>query len=134
MGLDTTHDCWHGAYSAFSRWRNIVTVAGSFVLVKEGYHEYADIDWSRLTEANLQGEWDEPPEDPLVYIIAHSDCDGELPVESLTPLADRLEGLLDKLPNGGDIGHMRGGYKATTERFIAGLRLAASLNEPVRFH
>lgn len=21
MGLDTSHDCWHGAYSAFTRWR-----------------------------------------------------------------------------------------------------------------
>lgn len=21
MGLDTTHDCWHGAYSSFHRWR-----------------------------------------------------------------------------------------------------------------
>lgn len=22
MGLDTTHDCWHGAYSAFHRFRH----------------------------------------------------------------------------------------------------------------
>ena len=22
MGLDTTHGCWHGTYSAFNRWRN----------------------------------------------------------------------------------------------------------------
>jgi hypothetical protein len=22
MGLDTSHDCWHGAYSAFMRWRS----------------------------------------------------------------------------------------------------------------
>ncbi len=21
MGLDTTHDCWHGPYSSFNRWR-----------------------------------------------------------------------------------------------------------------
>jgi hypothetical protein len=24
MGLDTTHDAWHGAYSAFMRWREKV--------------------------------------------------------------------------------------------------------------
>src|SRR5437016_2133419 len=29
MGLDTTHDCWHGAYSAFMRWRTkLAEVAG----------------------------------------------------------------------------------------------------------
>jgi hypothetical protein len=29
MGLDTTHDCWHGAYSAFMRWRRkLAEVAG----------------------------------------------------------------------------------------------------------
>lgn len=29
MGLDTSHDCWHGAYSAFHRWRQkLAEVAG----------------------------------------------------------------------------------------------------------
>ena len=27
MGLDTSHDCWHGAYSAFNRWRCAIAKA-----------------------------------------------------------------------------------------------------------
>ena len=27
MGLDTSHDCWNGAYSAFHRWRIKITPA-----------------------------------------------------------------------------------------------------------
>jgi hypothetical protein len=27
MGLDTTHNCWHGAYSAFMRWRQEIAKA-----------------------------------------------------------------------------------------------------------
>ena len=27
MGLDTSHDCWHGAYSAFMRWRQMLAQA-----------------------------------------------------------------------------------------------------------
>ena len=32
MGLDTTHDCFHGAYSAFSRWRNAVAEAAGYMV------------------------------------------------------------------------------------------------------
>lgn len=135
MGLDVSHDCWHGAYSAFTRWRNVVSEAGNYTLVKDGYYTVPDLDWTAFTEGNLLGEWDELPEDPLVVLIVHSDCDGELPVAILTPLADRLESLLPKLPGEeSDLGHIRGGYQAMTKLFIAGLRLAASLNEPVEFH
>ena len=27
MGLDTTHDCWHGPYSMFMRWRTAIAAA-----------------------------------------------------------------------------------------------------------
>ena len=41
MGLDTTHDCWHGAYSAFMRWRQeIARIAGLPPLdLMEGFYE-----------------------------------------------------------------------------------------------
>lgn len=32
MGLDTSHDCWHGAYSAFMRWRRAVAKAAGIPL------------------------------------------------------------------------------------------------------
>lgn len=38
MGLDTTHDCWHGAYSAFMRWRRgIAKAAGIPLDLMEGF-------------------------------------------------------------------------------------------------
>jgi hypothetical protein len=47
MGLDTSHGCWHGAYSAFSRWRTkLAEVAGVPLPLMEGFwgrgNPYAD--------------------------------------------------------------------------------------------
>lgn len=40
MGLDTTHGCWHGAYSAFMRWREkLAEVAGlPPLMLMEGFY------------------------------------------------------------------------------------------------
>lgn len=39
MGLDTSHDCWHGAYSAFNRWREgIAKAAGIPLPLMEGFY------------------------------------------------------------------------------------------------
>ncbi len=35
MGLDTSHDCWHGAYSAVTRWRNTVAEIAGYPLVED---------------------------------------------------------------------------------------------------
>lgn len=31
MGLDTSHDCWRGAYSAFNRWRRALAEAAAYL-------------------------------------------------------------------------------------------------------
>ncbi len=139
MGLDTTHDCWHGAYSAFARWRDKVTEAGGYEPstreAPDGHYQGSrSIDWGQITEANLQGQWKELPEDPLVVLIAHSDSSGKLPVPILLPLADGLEKLIPDLPDDGDWGHVYGGYRVATQRFADGLRRAAAANKPVGFH
>lgn len=45
MGLDTTHNAWHGAYSAFMRWRTeIARVAGYPPLsLMEGFFERGSV-------------------------------------------------------------------------------------------
>ncbi len=133
MGLDTTHDCWHGAYSAFNRWRNTVAELAGYQLKNDGIYDFPDIDWTALKEGNLLGDWDELPEDPMVVLIAHSDCEGELPVPVLLPLVDRLEKLVPQLPEGDGGGHIWD-WRGVTQRFVDGLRKAASLSEPVEFH
>src|SRR6185369_4265466 len=40
MGLDTTHDCGHGAYSAFMRWRQqLARIVGVPLMLMEGFYE-----------------------------------------------------------------------------------------------
>lgn len=158
MGLDTSHDAWNGPYSAFMSWRIALQKAAGWHPVENYGDEWYGVDqtvvnWDDITDANIQGEWESVPEDPLVVLIAHSDCDGILPVPVLLPLADRLEGLLDKFEDYGPPGHPRpkpdnwndaepwppqrahyDGYRAATERFITGLRAAAAAGEPIEFY
>lgn len=136
MGLDTSHGCWHGAYSAFSRWRNTLADAagyGTQRVVYNGmtYDQPRGVNWEALTDANFQGEWEQTPEEPLVILFAHSDCDGAIYPRDAKPLADRLEELLPRLDGDGG-GHI-GSYRAKTQAFIDGLRLAVSRDEPVEF-
>src|SRR5262245_29101748 len=141
MGLDTSHDCWHGAYSAFTRWRNaIAAAAGYYVLpVEWGGGRTIDtvmLDWHRYQNGELMGEWKETPHDPLLVLFAHSDCDGVIHPAQAAPLADALEALLPKIEDAPDGGHIgaRGGYVEVTKKFIAGLRKAAAAGEDVDFH
>jgi hypothetical protein len=41
MGLDISHGCWEGAYSAFMRWRQqIAEVAGIPLMLMDGFCEW----------------------------------------------------------------------------------------------
>lgn len=143
MGLDTTHGCWHGAYSAFSRWRDkLAEVAGYAIwsVIDEpdefgrGYgRDTMMIDWGHVTDANLMGEWAETPADPLIVLIAHSDCDGVIHPEQAGPLATRLEELRPLLPEGEASGHIRN-WRDKTQQFIDGLHEAVKAGEDVEFH
>jgi len=148
MGLDTTHDAWHGAYSAFNRWRNAVAEAAGYrIITPPRYNEpgfdpafagigpYVDIDWDAVADKNYKGEWDTVPgDDPLIYLIVHSDCDGVIHPEQGRHLALRLRELLPKLPENGD-GHLaRYGVRGSTERFILGLDAAVTAGEDLEFH
>ena len=133
MGLDTTHDCWHGAYSAFSRWRNkLAEVAGYSFHIEDAVFKTVSVDWGHL-QGNLQGDWDETPSDPLLILIAHSDCDGKIKPKQSKALAARLRELLPLLPDGDGGGHI-GDWKEKTQQFIDGLDLAVQRKEYVRFH
>ena len=117
MGLDTTHDCWHGPYSMFMVWR-------------EQLHRYTAPDNTRtLEQAWDAGDYADQSQ-PINVLMNHSDCDGEIPAEICGPLADHLQKIVDIMPE-------RGVYdmaKPATLRFIAGLRKAADNKEPVDFH
>src|SRR5574340_940621 len=110
MGLDTTHDCWHGSYGAFMRWRKKLAEVAGF----GNLNDYEGFGGSALFDAR----------NPLTPLLDHSDCDGEIPLGDLLPLAMALEGLLPALEAAGDGGGHIGGYADKTRTFIEGLRRA----------
>lgn len=137
MGLDVSHGCWSGAYSAFARWRNQIAEAAGFAVADiryEGGYTAPTIliDWGHVTWENLMGEWNETPSDPLIVLIAHSDCDGVIHPREASLLADRLEGLIPELPDEYVPGHI-GNWREKTQRFVDGLRAAAGKGEYVQF-
>lgn len=133
MGLDTTHDAFHGAYSAFNNFRKFIckTIGGSFPP-----HE---------DESLLEGHWyfgDEYNKEPhrgLYEFLSHSDCDGEIDPELCKLVADDLEELMPKVVELAKTvpayGHIlgRGGWVEVTKYFIEGCRLAHERNEPLEF-
>ena len=147
MGLDTSHDCWHGAYSAFMRWRQkLCAVAGLPPLqLMDGFFKRGNYEdpFTKLVDSNPEGtaetfyqclpiKWDALKPSPLHKLLNHSDCDGEIASEDCGPIADCLEALLPLLEGDGG-GHI-GGYRLKTQQFIDGLRRAAEAGEPVIFH
>lgn len=130
MGLDVSHDCWHGAYSAFSRWRDQLARAAGYEIAKVdtgsfmGLQDTVLIDWGHIVDENYLGEWHQTPADPLIVLIAHSAQAG--------PLADRLAELLPLMPEGEAPGHVRH-WRNTTQQFIDGLRAAVEAGEDVEF-
>lgn len=146
MGLDLSHDCWHGACSAFSRWRNkLAEVAGydfhKIPMFEGGPPSYdvPTIDWALVRERQLMGDWDDIPcrldgtRDPLLILITHYDTEGIIKKEHTGPLADRLEELLPLLGEEDGGGHV-GSYAEKTEIFVKGLREASKRGERVTFH
>ena len=139
MGLDTSHDCWHGSYSAFSRWRQELADAAGYMSAKVIYDNGEQsigktifVDWGHLQDS-MFGDWKETPKDPLLVLIAHSDCEGKIKNAQCGPLAGRLKQLLPKLPKEDDCGHI-GNWREKTQKFIDGLIKAAKAGEDVIFH
>lgn len=140
MGLDTSHDCWHGAYSAFTVWRNAVAEAAGYAVWPVQWHDKVCrptimIDWGHIASENpghLLGEWNTSPADPLFVLFAHQDCEGVIHPQHAGPLADRLEEVYPHLEavEGWQLEHLQN----RTRKFIDGLRRAVAANEDVDFH
>lgn len=145
MGLYVSHDCWTGAYSAFTRWRNTLAEVAGYE-VKDHRYPNGDI-WpgpTKVAEGDMNGMWtaenflgewpNGAPEDPLLILLVHSDCDGYIEPNDAKFLAMRLEQImaLPTFPQGDESGHIRN-WQTTTQAFIDGLRKAAANDERVEF-
>lgn len=151
MGLDTTHNCWHGSYSAFNRWREQVAyLAGLPPLgLMEGFYHPPESGMSVLfcgpgeplalqkmmrLHRYLPIKWSCLKSEVLKRLLNHSDCDGKIGFVWVGRIADRLEQLfplVDQLPTSNE-GRLE--WRQRTEQFIKGLRLAHEKREDVGFH
>ena len=133
MGLDVSHDCWSGSYSNFSEWRNTLAELAGYELEVV---RYEGIEMSfmspripiEVNEENALGMWANSPEDALIVLFAHSDCDGIIMPGDASDLRERLSELLTE--KGKEMDEPTQFY---TRRFISGLDLAISEDEIVRF-
>lgn len=152
MGLDTSHNAWHGSYSSFMRWRKrIADVAGLPPLeLMEGFYKPIEEN-KRIHIFDIPSLWTVKPSNsildvdkrlpiswnclkpsPLHELLYHSDCDGEIPWEICNDIADCLEPLILLLPQEGTE-EEPWDWKDKTRQFVEGLRLAASLKEDLIF-
>lgn len=156
MGLDTTHGCWNGGYGGFAMFREVVGKAAGIpyrkpnMMAMEFGPDQPDIDWGLVTPEELSGRWvgseptaypslsrmyDPPTTDPVLYLLIHYDCEGQLRHEYLPALKARLEEIepeYDRL-----IPRMPAGYHGLSSKlrlFIEGLAAAIEAGEHVEFH
>lgn len=119
MGLDTSHDCWHGSYTSFHKWREwVAEKAGLPPLdTMEGFG--GETPWRGIKT-------------PLRYLLNHSDCDGQISGSRLLPIAEALEAIVGGL--GSPVPIDEEWCAERSLQFASGLRLAHSRGEKVEFH
>ncbi len=147
MGLDTTHNCWHGAYSAFMQWRKKIAQLAGFppLELMQGFYENSHLqECLKLTrlfkptfldlDSQLPIKWDAYREHYSSLLLDHSDCEGYIAWKDCKNIANSLEDLLPDMKNLPDQNGHIGNWEIKTKTFIDGLRLAFSKKENVRFH
>lgn len=136
MGLDTTHDCWHGAYSAFMTWRcRLAQEIGISLQLMDGFCD--EVTACLLPERirrTLPFKWEALKPDVLHVLLNHSDCDGTIENKDCKPLAERLFEIAEQLPAEADLGGHIGNLREKTLTFARGLMDAHEAGEDVGFH
>ncbi len=119
MGLDTTHDCWHGPYSSFNKFRyRLAEQIGINLDDYAGYKGAGKKDLSTIDHG-------------IMPLLNHSDCDGVLTVAECASIVTGLESILEKLPEPTE---PLDDFKENIEQFIKGCKDAIGKNEIVEFH
>ena len=119
MGLDTSHNCWSGAYSSFNIFRYLLGYQIGINL--DDYVGYGKTGVKDLTKI----------EHELMPLFNHSDCDGILSVEESKQIVigfNRvLENFNEKIESDED-------FKEKIIQFRDGCLDAIKLNEEIDFH
>ncbi len=148
MGLDTTHDCWHGPYGAFNRWREQLAKRIDLPLpLMKGFCPWFQAmvpsDGSNIIYGFQKPtrysplKWPSSTDEPLVLLLSHSDCDGDIRWQDAEAIANRLDTIIKAahvmtVPSGSERADYDG-FIPACERFSNGLRSAAAAKENVDF-
>lgn len=135
MGLDTTHNAWHGPYSSFNDWRTwIASKAGITLSEMEGF---GDRDYSNPNRKFGTIKWNTIKDD-LKHLLNHSDCEGHIAPTRCKKIADRLTTLMEgqNIPASfNDAFLEKDGYMwYKTKQFRDGCLEAFKLKEKLEFH
>lgn len=114
MGLDFSHGDVSFAYSGFNRFRTR--------LAKD-----IGIDLNSMVGFRGDIPWEQAPRDPLLPLLNHSDCDGELTPEECKSIAPRLREIVNRWTDD-PIDRTRGLQLADA------MDEAAAAGEPLEFH
>lgn len=122
MGLDTSHNCYHGSYSGFNNFRYWLASKININLDEyEGYRGSGTKDLDTLIDIDIY---------PL---LIHSDCEGILTVDESKQIVKGLYEILEKLDDN-DITFIETYYKSDLIDFIDGCNDAISKNENIEFN
>lgn len=130
MGLDTSHNCWHGPYSSFNRFRHSLAKQiginlddyagyGGKYIVGEGITGGGTIELSSIKH-------DVQP------LLDHSDCDGHLSVTKCKKIVKGLNSILENYNYDIEPDHVYMIEKIT--QFRDGCLDAIERKEAVEFH
>jgi hypothetical protein len=123
MGLDTTHNAWHGPYSSFNDFRRAILKAynGTDLFEYAGYEMRCKKDLQKQSSGLALENIDD---DGIYILMNHSDCDGEIRWVDCKLVADSLRSLAGKID---------GYYLTKLAEFIKGCDLAHSKKEDLLF-
>ena len=87
----------------------------------------APVKGESLSDAWIKGRYVPDGEHPIHILMGHSDCSGTIDAKDCLPLAEALDEIIEKLPDGCE-------WLDTTRAFSDGLKRAALAGEDVDFH
>lgn len=119
MGLDTSHNCWHGSYSSFNQFR--YSLGRQIGVNLDEYIGYGEGGTKYLTDIKHE----------LYPFFMHSDCEGELTVEESKQIVIGLNKVLENFNENLELSY---NFKNKIIQFRDGCLDAISKNEIIDFH
>lgn len=134
MSVCLTHKAFQGAYSTFNAFRNyIAELAGYKVSISDNPDElpipYPQMDYDIYNSDNYLGIWEKEPDDIILVLIVHSDCEGIIDKRHVGLLAERIEALLQQAFPAKQWWYLH--EKAIL--FVEGLKRAKKRNQKITF-